>query len=240
MIGTLINAAAILLCGGIALASHRQPSPKLQQAIKGLLGVATIFVGLRLTVTSMGGGWQHLGKQLLIIILSLTIGRLIGQLLRLQKTSNRLGQFAKRQIEEASAGQRPRFADGFNTAALLFCLAPLAFLGAIQDGLADKWQALAIKAVMDGLTTMAFVTTFGWSVIIAVIPVVAFQGTLSLGAKYLSNEMLNAGLIDSINATGGLLVFCVGLVILEIKKIELTDYLPSLLVAPVLVRIWPP
>jgi uncharacterized membrane protein YqgA involved in biofilm formation len=240
MIGTLINAIAILICGGIALASRRQPSPKLQQAIKGLLGVATIFVGLRLTVTSMGGGWQHIGKQLLMIVLSLSIGRMIGQLLRLQKCSNRLGQFAKRKIEEASSGQRPRFADGFNTAALLFCLAPLAFLGSILDGLADKWQTLAIKAVMDGLTTLAFVSTFGWSAIVAVIPVVAFQGTLSLGAKYLSTQMLDAGLINSITAVGGLLVFCVGLVILEIKKIQLTDYLPSLIVAPALARIWPP
>lgn len=240
MTGTFINAAAILICGVIALTTHQQPSLKLQSAIKGLLGIATIFVGLRLAVISMSGGFLHLLKQLAIILLALTIGRLLGKLLRLQKLSNRLGQYAKQKIEQAIPPKKMPFTDGFITASLLFCLAPLAFLGSIQDGLADKWQALAIKAVMDGLTVVAFVSTFGASVLAAAIPVLAFQGALTLGAKFLAVRWLDAGLIDAANATGGLVVFCVGLVILDLKKIELTDYLPSIAVAPALAWLWKP
>src|ERR1043166_1986439 len=176
MIGTVLNVAAILLCGLWAILTPRKPSAKVQNAIKGLLGVMTIIVGLRLTVTNLGGGWSHFFKQLGIILGSLTLGRILGQLLHLQKLSNRLGQFAKRHLESTAPRNQRRFTDGFTTTSLLFCLAPLAFLGAIQDGLAGNWQTLAIKAVMDGLTVLAFVTTFGSSVIVAALPVFAFQG----------------------------------------------------------------
>jgi len=240
MIGTLINTAAILVCGAIALGTNRQPSARFQNAVKGLLGVATVYVGLRLTVTNMGGGWPHIGKQFLIILLSLILGRLLGQLLHLQKLSNSLGQYARRKMEEAAAGAKPKFTNAFITGSLLFCLAPLAFLGAIQDGLVGQWQVLAIKAVMDGLTTVAFVSTFGWSVIAAALPVLAFQGTITLAANYGAAQWLNPGLIAAINATGGLLVFSVALVILEVKKIPLADYLPSLLIAPLIAWLWPP
>src|SRR5216117_3433471 len=122
MIGTLLNTGAILLCGAIALTTTRQPSARFQTAIKGLLGVATVYVGLRLTVASMGGGWPHIAKQFLILLLSLILGRLLGQLLHLQKLSNRLGQYARQKMEQAAPGTKPKFTDGFITASLLFCL----------------------------------------------------------------------------------------------------------------------
>lgn len=240
MIGTFLNVAAITFCGAIALSTNRQPSARFQTAVKGLLGVATVYVGLRLTVTNMGGGWPHIAKQFLILLLSLILGRLLGQLLHLQKLSNRLGQYARRKMEETTPSIKPKFTDGFITASLLFCLAPLAFLGPIQDGLTGQWQVLAIKAVMDGLTTIAFISSFGGSVIAAAVPVLAFQGTITLAAKFAAAQWINPGFIAAINATGGLLVFSVALVILELKKLPLTDYLPSLLIAPLIVWLWPP
>ncbi len=100
-------------------------------------------------------------------------------------------------------------------------------------------QPLAVKAVMDGLTTMAFITTFGWGVILAVIPVVACQGTLTMLVTLLRPFLENHGLMDSIQATNGLLIFCVALIIFELKKIHLADYLPSLAIAPLLAWLWP-
>ena len=234
MIGTYLNAAAIVLCGAVALGKG-QFSPRVQGALKGLLGVLTVFVGLRLTVTSLGGSFAQVVKQFAIILVSLIAGNLLGRLLRLQEASNRLGQYARSQIEKATtAGSRPPFSNGFITASLLFCLTPLAVLGALQDGLGNKWQTLAIKAVMDGLATMAFVSTFGASVLWSALPVLAFQGTLTLAGQYLSGILPNALLIQSINATGGFLVFAVSLVIFEFRKVRLADMLPSLIVAPLL------
>jgi hypothetical protein len=238
MIGTLLNAAGIVM-GGIAGLTMTKPlSPSRQLALKGLLGVATVFVGLKMTVTSLGGSVWLVCKQLLIVVLALALGRLAGRLLRLQKFSNRLGQYAKERISKAGEGKVARFNDGLTTGALLFCVGPLATIGALHDGLAGNWEPLAVKAVMDGLATMAFVSTFGWGVMLAALPVVAYQGSVSLAAALLAPWLRQHQLLDAVNATGGLLVFCVALIVLELRKIEVTDYLPSLAVAPLLTSLF--
>jgi uncharacterized membrane protein YqgA involved in biofilm formation len=114
----------------------------------------------------------------------------------------------------------------------------MATLGAVLDGLCGRWQVLGAKALVDGLATMAFVGTFGWSAICSVIPVVAYQGSLALGAKFLAPFVQEPALMMSINATGGLLVFCIAMIILELKKIEVADYLPSLAFAPLITWFW--
>ena len=236
-LGTILNAAGILLGGILGLTLRKQLSPARQIAIKGLLGVFTVYVGLKMTWMSLGGGVGPIAKQLVIVLVSLILGRITGRLLHLQKFLNRLGGYAKRKFSEASPATPHRFAEGFITCTLLFCVGPMAILGAIQDGF-GHWQTLGIKALMDGLATMAFVTTFGWGVILSVIPVVAYQGTITLCAKLLEPFLHDQVLLDSVNATGGLLVFCIALIILELKRIELADYLPSLIFAPLITWLW--
>jgi uncharacterized membrane protein YqgA involved in biofilm formation len=238
MTGTILNAAGILIGGILGLTLTKQLSPAAQFAIKGLLGVLTVYVGLKLTLTSLGGGLGLVMKQLTIVLLALIMGRVTGRLLHLQKLLNRLGQYAKQKFTGATPNNPQRFSEGFITCTLLFCVGPISILGAIQDGLEGRWQTLGIKALMDGLATMAFVTTFGWGAMLSVIPVVAYQGTLSLLAGSLAGFLRNQSLLDSVNATGGLLVFCIALIILELKKIELADYLPSLVFAPLLTWLW--
>jgi uncharacterized protein len=219
------------------LAGIKQLPASAQQLSKVGLGVLTIFVGLKITWGSLGGGSGHVMKQLVIVVLAMTVGRITGHWLGFQRLSNRLGQFAKEKISSAGAGAGRRFTDGFITCAVLYCVGPMSILGALQDGVGARWQVLGIKAVMDGLTTMAFVPMFGWSAMLAVVPVVAYQGTLTLGAVALASHWQQP-LLDSVNATAGLLVFSIALVILEIKKVELADYLPSLAFAPLLTWVW--
>jgi hypothetical protein len=238
MIGTILNAAGIVLGGILGLTLSRQLAPSTQFALKGLLGVITVYVGLRLTWMSLGGGFWMVGKQLIIIVLALMLGRIVGRLLRLQKSLNRLGQYAKEKFATARPDNPQRFGEGFTTCTVLFCLGPLAILGSIQDGLDGQWHALGVKAVMDGFAAMAFVSAFGWAVTVSAIPVLAYQGTLTLLAQQASGYLRDYGLLDSINATSGLLVFCVALIILELKKVELTDYLPGLFFAPLLTWMW--
>ncbi len=105
----------------------------------------------------------------------------------------------------------------------------------MQDGLSGYYYPLAVKAVMDGLGTMGFALLFGWGVLMSALPVLAFQGTITLVcAQYLRPFLEAHGLVDSVNAVGGLLVFCVALLIFEIRRIEVTDYLPALIFAPLL------
>jgi uncharacterized membrane protein YqgA involved in biofilm formation len=240
MIGTILNAAGILIGGILGLTLRRQFTAATQVGLKGALGVLVIFVGLKTTWTSLGGGLWPVTKQLIIVILALTLGRLTGRLLRLQKNLNSLGRYASDRFAKAGSEKTQRWSEGFITCTILFCVGPMAILGAVQDGL-GQWQTLGAKAIMDGLATMAFAGTFGWGAILAVVPVVAYQGTISLAAKTLEpflRDPINAPLLNALNATGGLLVFCIALIILELKKIELADYLPSLAWAPFIAWLW--
>lgn len=240
MLGTIINAAAILLGGILGLTVARKLSLAQQNAIKGLLGILVVYVGLSTTWQAIHGSFGSVMKQLGIMMLSLMLGNFTGTLLRFQRGLNRVGRYAKERLSGSNAdnANASRFSEGFVTCTLLFCVGPMALLGSLQDGLNGNFKTLAVKGVMDGLATLGLVPTLGWGVICAVIPVVAYQGTLTLLAKSLESWLNNAALVDSINATGGILVFCTSLIILEIKKVELANYLPSLIYAPLLTWWW--
>jgi uncharacterized membrane protein YqgA involved in biofilm formation len=186
----------------------------------------------------LDGSFLQILKQLAVVVLALMLGNLLGKLLRIQKGMNRLGQYARQKISAVRPDSPHRLNDGFVTGAILFCVAPLAYLGSLQDGLTGDFKALAVKAVMDGLATMTFVTTFGWGIMLSVFPVLAWQGTLTLLARMLRPYLENHALLDPVMATNGLLVFCVSLIIFELKKIQLADYLPSLAMAPLLAWLW--
>ena len=235
MFGTALNAVGILIGGFAGLARRKPLSPANESFFKVALGVFTVFYGLRLTWISLNGSSLQILRQLVITVLALMLGRVAGRLLRLQKMSNRLGRDARQRIDAANPDDPGQVSEGFKTCAALFCAAPLAILGSVQEGLSGYYYPLAVKAVMDGLATMGFSLVFRWGVMLAALPVLVFQGTITLlCARFLNPFLATHSLVDSVNATGGLLVFCVALVILELKKIELADYLPSLAFGPLL------
>ncbi len=238
MNGTLLNASAILACGLFALITRQQLSERMQVWFKIVLGTFTAFFGLRLVWDSVNGPPLLVAKQLLIVVAALILGRLTGRRLRLQKLSNALGRFARDGIERAAEGGPTRFGDGFTICAALFCAAPLAFLGALQDGLSGYYHPLVVKSLMDGLATMAFVPAFRWGAVASAVPVLAWQGTLALLAHAAAPWLDHLGVLASINATGGLLVSFVALLIFEVARVEMADYLPSLLWAPLLTWLW--
>jgi uncharacterized membrane protein YqgA involved in biofilm formation len=239
MIGTALNVAGILIGGLAGLGRRKSLSPVNESFFKVALGAFTIFYGLRLTWLSLNGTFLQILKQLLIAVVALMLGRVAGRLLRLQKMSNRLGRLARERIAATKPADPGRLSEGFKTCAALFCAAPLAILGSVQDGLSGYYNSLAVKAVMDGLATMGFISLFGWGVMIAALPVLVFQGTITLAcAQYLRPFLETHSLVDPVNATGGLLVCTVALVILQLKKIELADYLPSLAFAPMIAWVF--
>ena len=239
MIGAALNVAGILVGGLVGLAWRKRLTAANESYVKAALGAFTVFYGLRLTWLSLNGSIPQILKQLLIAVLALMLGKLTGRLLHLQKMSNQLGREARDRIAAAKPGDPRQLNEGFKICAVLFCAAPLAILGSVQDGLSGYYYPLAIKAVIDGLATLGFVRLFGWGSMLAALPVLAFQGTITLVCAQLLKPVLEThGLVDSINATGGLLVFCVALIILELKRLELADYLPSLAFAPLLAWVF--
>jgi len=234
MIGTIINVCAIATGGIVGLAAAKGISPKVEYRLKLILGIVTIYVGMKTTWSALNGPFGSVVKQIVIVMTALVIGNVIGKVLRLQKGINRLGEYAKNVFTKHDPEKPKRFGEGFVTCTILFCVGPMAIMGALEDGLTGKIQTLAVKSAMDGLATMAFVKTFGIGPIFAAIPVLAYQGTVTLGAEALKPLLIDHMLLDSISATGGLLILCISVVILDIQKVPLADYLPSLIVAPVL------
>jgi len=239
MIGAVINSAGIVAGGVCALAIKRPVPNRFQLAAKIVLGIYTVWFGLQLTWRSLNGSVAQELKELCIVMLAMALGKLAGRMLRLQQFSNAIGQYATRSL--AAEGKKKRFSDGFLLATALFCAGPLAILASVQEGLNGFSPVFLVKAGTDGLATLSFCATFGWGALVSAIPVLAFQGCLIRCVQALEPMLHNQPwpLIDSINATDGLLIFCVALIVLEVKKVRVAEYLPSLILAPLLMRwLW--
>lgn len=238
MIGTILNVTAIVAGGIVGLATTKDLSPANQQRLKALLGIFTVYAGLSMAWDGFSGSFGHRMAQFGIAMLSLTVGKLTGQLLRLQRGFSKLGQIAQRKFAGAKTSTGNKLGEGFMTCTLLFCVGPMSILGALQDGLLGSIRTLAIKSVLDGLATMAFAKMFGWGVMLSAIPVLAYQGSITLLSKFAEPYLKDPDLLQSLGLTGGILVFSISLIILELKKVPLADYLPSLFYAPFFTWLW--
>lgn len=241
VLGTLLNAGAIVLGVVLGRLVRRPWAMENQLFVKLLLGVAATAAGLRLCWAGLGGDGFRSGLwQLAFVLLAMILGKFTGRLLGLQAFSNRLGRFARDRMGALAAGRTPPAAEGLNVSAALFCGAPLGIFGAMAEGVAGGWLLVAalpllVKAAMDGMAAFGFARMFGWGVALSALPVLAFQGTIFLLVAEFAAPWLAANdLAGSVNVTLGLLVFCVALVIFEVKRIALADYLPSVVFAPLL------
>ena len=235
MTGTLINALAIVIGAVFGLLRKTPMTAENQVFIKIVLGAATVFVGLRLTWVSVSGSLVQILWQLGIVILAMMLGKLTGRLMHLQKLSNRLGHYARARIAAVQKSKPAGISDGVNVCAALFCAAPLGILGATSEALGGGPAPLIIKALMEAMAAMGFVAMFGWGVGLSALPVLAFQGAIAVLVSQFAFPFLDShGLVGAVNATAGLLVFSVSLLIFEVRRVEIADYLPSLVWAPLL------
>jgi len=238
MIGTLINTGAIVLGAAVALTTKLDVAVGRQQQIKVLLGVATAFFGLKLLWTGLAtGSAKHFLHQFGIVLLAMILGSLLGRLCRIQALMNHIGQSAKVKLERVAGGGARIPGEGFMTATLLFCAAPLGIVGALEDGLARNFEPLAIKAVMDGLAALSFTRMFGWPVLLSAVPLGTLLLTLTILGAALGPWLGGQGVLGVVHASAGLLLTYVALVIFEVKRVEIGNYLPALVVAPALMKL---
>ena len=245
-LGTILNTACILLGGLAGLFIFRNISAKTQQNLKLAIALVSLAIGFMMIWGGLAGsypgqparGWLMRVYLFIVVMLSLGAGKWLGGKIGIQRRLNSMGAWARKKFTAATQKEDEKHppSEGFVTCTLLFCVGPMSLLGPIQDGLTGDIEILAIKSVMDGISTMTFATTFGWSVLFSAVPVLVYQGTLTLLAvvvKQWLDAMPEAGLlIDSVTATGGFIVLCIPLLLLEIRRIQLADYLPALVIAP--------
>ena len=238
MIGAFLNALGILAGALLGLTRRAPLAAGTQNFFKTALAALTALCGLHLLWLNVGGGATHVLKQLFIAFLAVILGSLLGKLAGLQKLSNRLGRHAAKLLAGAEKGTAKRPLDGFKAASILFCAAPLGLIGAVTDGLQNYFFPLALKAVMDGLATMSFVKIFRWPAALAAIPVMIFLNGISLAVHAGVLPLLTTpALLQSVNAAAGLVMCAMTLVILEMRRVELANYLPALAVAPLLTQL---
>jgi uncharacterized protein len=236
--GAFLNAIGILIGAIVGLAQSKSFSLRIQLLFRNIIGACTFFFGVRLIYLSVGGTFLSGLKQICIAFLAVVVGFWCGRLFRLQKISNYLGRTAGNVIVSAQNHPPKNLADGFNACAILFCAAPLGILGAITDGLSNYFYLLAVKAVMDALAMSGFVRIFRWPSALSAVPVYVFFSAISMAIQFYVIPVLTDAELNSIDIAAGLIICVLTIVIFEVRKVELANYLPALVVAPLFTKLF--
>jgi hypothetical protein len=228
MTGTLINTVTVLLGGTLgSLLGDRLPDRVRLIVIQGV-GLVTLIVGADMALET---------GNVLIVLGSILLGGILGEWWRLEDRLDSAGEWLEQKAARIPFLTRGDFTKGFVTASLVFCVGPMTVLGSIQDGLTGDYHLLAIKSVLDGFAGLAFAATMGMGVTFAAASVLLYQGALTLGASLFQNILTDA-MVTEMTAAGGVIILGIGLMLLEIKRVKVANFLPALAIAPLLVTLW--
>jgi uncharacterized membrane protein YqgA involved in biofilm formation len=223
--GTLLNLLTVLAGGLVGTVLGDRLPPRLRENVVAGVGLFVAVMGVKFAIDT---------ASLLYLLGAILIGGIIGSLAGIERRLNELGAAIQRRF--AAPGGTSTIAEAFVTASIVFCVGPLTFLGAIRNGLTGDASLLAIKSVLDGFTAIAFAATLGWGVVLSLAVILVYQGGLAAGASLFASLLSDAQLRE-MNATGGLLLVGVGLKLLRLRDVQVADYLPAIVVAPLLVAI---
>jgi uncharacterized membrane protein YqgA involved in biofilm formation len=223
--GTAINVVAVLVGGGIGtLVGAKLPEAVRHTAMQAI-GIVTLLVGVS----------NFLGyDNPLVPLVSVVAGLVVGELLNIEGALGRLGDGLERQF---SRGESP-VSRAFVTTSLLFCVGPLTVIGSLEDGLRGDFSLLALKSALDFIAALTFASVLGWGVLLSAGTVLVVQGALTLGAGYL-DAVVTETMISATAATGGVLIFGLGIGLLDLKEVRVANMLPALLFAPMVVAATP-
>jgi len=220
MTGTLINAGAIIAGSIIGLLFHSKLPERFIRIVFQSIGLFTLFLGFYMGLKT---------NNLFLIIISIVLGGIIGELLNLEAGLNRFGDRLKNKFKSDNS----RFSEGLVTAFLLFCMGSVTILGAIEEGMGGKPNLLLAKSVLDGVSSIALAAAFGYGVAFSVIPLLIYQGGLTLLAAYFG-DYFSQTIINELTAVGGLILIGLGINILEIKQLKILNLLPALIIIVIL------
>ena len=228
MIGTLLNAATVLVGGLIGLFFGARLPDRMRSTVIAGLGLFTAAIGIQMFLNT---------HNIIIILIALLVGAILGEWWQIEAALERLG--ARLQARFAADGSRgaSTFVRGFLTASLVFCVGPLTILGSIQDGLTGDYSLLAVKATLDGFAALVFASTLGVGVLFSILVVLGFQGGISLLATQ-AQALFTDAMIAEMTAVGGILLLGIAVSsLLELKTIRVANFLPGLAIAPLIVAV---
>lgn len=219
MEGTVVNVAAVIAGGLAGVGLRRRIPERIRETVMAGIGLATLLVGFQMALQT---------RNILAVIVSLAVGAVLGETLRVEDGIEALGRWAERLVE--GQADRPTTAQAFITSSLLFCVGPMTVLGAIQDGLGQPPVLLYTKSLLDGVSAAAIGAALGAGVLLSAGTVLVYQGALTLAAG-LVQAALTPEITREMTATGGVLIVALGLGILQVRRVRVGNLLPALLVS---------
>lgn len=235
--GTLINVLAIVLGSAIGVLLGNRLPEKMSRTLTDAMGLIVLVIGaLNLAELNDEAFTNATGifPTILVVLAALILGGVTGSLLKIEEKLEQFGVWL--QAKTKGKGDKDLFIQGFVNAALLFTIGPMAILGALQDGLGQGFDILALKSTLDGFTSVAFSATMGWGVAFSAIPVGLWQGVLTILSASVG-DVLSQAAVASITATGGILLLGTGLRVTQIRMVSVADLLPALVFAPVITLV---
>lgn len=219
MIGVFTNVLTVLLGSAIGLVCRRGIPKRITDAVMLGIGLCTIYIGT-------DGALK--GSNVLVAIISMALGAAAGTVLDIDGALNRLGDLVSRKF----GGGEGSIAQGFVTASLLFCIGAMTIVGSLNAGLTGDNELLFTKSTLDFVSSMMLSASLGFGVMLASAFVLVFQGSIVLLSGLVAPFLTEAAIAD-MTCVGSLLIIAIGLNILGITKIKVSDYAPAIFLAPV-------
>ncbi len=213
-IGTIINACAIILGSLIGTLLRRNFPERIRRIVYQGIGLSVLVLGLDMAL-------QY--DNIIFVVFAMLLGGITGELLKLDQKMTGIGNWFKAKLKSSDSG----FTDGFVTASLIYCIGSMAILGAIDEGIRADRTILLTKSLLDGFISIPLASTYGLGVMFSALPVLVYQGAITIAA-YHSQAFFTPEIITQITAVGGILIMGIGINLLELTKINVTNLLPAL------------
>lgn len=227
LLGTLVNGLLIIIGTLLGKLLHRIPE-NMKGTVMHAIGLAVMVLGLQMGFKS---------ENFLVVILSLVFGTVIGEYFALEDKLNKLGDWLESKIGSKGQGS---ISQGFVTATLIFVIGAMAIIGALDSGIRGDHSVLYTKSIIDGFTSLILTTTLGIGVLFSAFPVMLYEGLIALFATQIDRfvpQLLMDSFIKEMTATGGIMIFAIGLNLTGITKIRVANLLPGILVTGVIVSV---
>ena len=226
MLGTIVNSIIVIVGCLVGLIVKGRLTEKISTTIMNGLALCTLYIGIS---GALNGG------DTLIMIISVAIGALIGEIIDIDKLINKLGYYLESKFKNKKESNIS-IDEGFITSSLLFCVGAMAIVGSLESGLRGNHDTLFTKSILDGISSIIFTSSLGIGVIFSAVTVFVYQGSITLGAGLLSG-VLSTSVITNMSAVGGLLIIGLGLNMLGVTKIKIANLLPAIFL-PIIFQIF--
>ena len=214
MLGTIVNAGAIVLGCAVGLLLRRGIPERVTDAVMKGIGLCVIYIGV-------SGALE--GEKTIAMIIAMAAGGAIGTALDLNGGMERLGRLLEEKLARGGSG----LSAGFVTASLIYCVGAMAVVGSLQSGLTGNHTMLYTKSMLDGISSVVFAATLGPGVLMAGVAVLLYQGAITLLAQALA-PVLNDAVVAEMTCVGSMLIFALGLNMIGVTKIKVMDFVPAI------------